>query len=104
MKVLWNNEIRTDKVITVRKQDVVIIDKTKRTTIMIGVAILPDWNVIDKEDEMILKYQDLRIEIQKLWTTKAKFMPIVVVSLDATLKKFEKLLREISGKQLNSIN
>ena len=61
-KVLWDFEIRTDKVIPARRPDIVVIDKTKRTTIIIDVAVSLDRKVKDKEDEM-LNYQDLSIEI-----------------------------------------
>ena len=57
--------------------DIVVIDKTKRTTTIIDVAVPLDWKGKDKVDKKVLKYQDLRIEIQKQWNTKVKFMPII---------------------------
>jgi hypothetical protein len=47
-----------------------------RTTI-IDMAILADRNIKDKETEKVTKYQDLIIEIQKLWNVKAKLVPVV---------------------------
>ena len=38
----------------------------------INVAIPVDRNVIKKEAEMILKYKDLTIEINRMWNVKAK--------------------------------
>jgi len=35
-------------------------------------AVAGDRNVITKEAENILKYKDLRIEIQRMWNVKAK--------------------------------
>ena len=75
--MLWDVEVRIDKVMPARRPDTVVMDKTKRTTTMIDVAVPLDWKVKDKEDEKILKYQDLRIEIQKLLNIKAKVIPII---------------------------
>ena len=61
VKVLWDFEVRADKIIPAQRRDVVAIDKTKRTTTAIDVAVPLDWKVKDKEDEKILKYQDLII-------------------------------------------
>jgi hypothetical protein len=41
---------------------------------LIDVAIPGDRNMIKKEAEMILKYNDLIIEIQHIWNVKAKVM------------------------------
>ena len=57
--------MRKDKVIPARRPDIVVIDKTKRTTTIIDVAVPLDWKVKDK-DEKIVKYQYLRIEIQEV--------------------------------------
>jgi len=39
---------------------------------LIDVAVSGDRNVIKKEAEKILKYEDLRIEIQRMWNVKNK--------------------------------
>jgi hypothetical protein len=36
-----------------------------------------DTNVIEKEDEEIVKYQDLTIEIQRMWNIKTKVIPVI---------------------------
>jgi len=43
----------------------------------IDVAIPGDRNVIKKEAEKILKYEDLVIEMQGLWNVKAKVIPVI---------------------------
>ena len=45
---------------------------------LIDVAIPGDRNVIKKETEKILKYQDLMIEIQRMWNVKAKVIPVII--------------------------
>ena len=39
------------------------------------VALSGDRNVIKKEAEKILKYKELKIEIQRMWNVKAKVIP-----------------------------
>ena len=98
MKVLWDFEIWRDKIIPTKRPDIVVIDKKTRTTTIIDIAVPLDWKLKDKEDEKILKYQDLRMEIQKLWNTEAKLIIIIVGSLGATLMNFDKHSMKIPGK------
>ena len=93
--------MRKDKVIPARRPGIVLIDKTKGTTTIIAVAVCLDWNVKDKEDD-ILKLQDHRIEILKLRNIKAKVIPIILGSLGATSMNFEKYLREIPGNHYST--
>jgi len=44
----------------------------------IDVAIPGDRNVIKKEAEKILKYEDLVTEIQCMWNVKAKVIPVII--------------------------
>jgi hypothetical protein len=46
--------------------DIIIGDNEKETCMLIDVAISGDRNVIKKEAEKILKYEDLTIEIQHM--------------------------------------
>ena len=60
MNVLWEMEIKTDKEIQERRPDIVAIDKTKRTTTTIDVAVVIGRKVKGNENE-ILKFQHLKI-------------------------------------------
>ena len=80
------------------RSDIVLIDKAKRIATMIEVAVHLDWEVKDREDMKILKYQEFSKEILKLWNTNVKDMPIIVGSHGATSSNFDKHLREITGK------
>jgi hypothetical protein len=53
-------------------------DNEKRTCILIDVAIPGGKNVIRKEAEKILKYEDLTIEIQRMWNVKATVIPVII--------------------------
>ena len=50
---------------------------------MVDVAIPGDFRVKDKDLEKVEKYQDLVIEVQRMWDTKAKVIPIVIGALGA---------------------
>jgi hypothetical protein len=66
VKILWDFEIRTDRVIPARRPDIVVLNKSNRTVTIIDVAVPSDRNIKTKEREKIEKYQDLRLEIQRL--------------------------------------
>ena len=65
---MYDFNIRTDKKISARRPDIVVVDKNERTT-LIGVACTRDKNFEDKEKEKVNKYQDLKIELQRIWET-----------------------------------
>jgi hypothetical protein len=44
---------------------------------LIGVAIPGDTNLIKKEAEKIFKYEDIILDIQRLWNVKAKLIPVI---------------------------
>ena len=65
---------------------------------LINVAISGDINVIKKEAENILKYKDLKIEIQRMWNVKTKVMPVIIGATGAISKSFRKYVSNIPGK------
>jgi hypothetical protein len=73
---MWNQQVQTDRTIPNNKPDIVISDNEKGTCMLIDVAIPGDRNVIQKEAEKILKYKDLTIEIQRMWSVKTRVIPV----------------------------
>jgi hypothetical protein len=59
--ILWNQQVHTDRTIPNNKPDIIIRDNEKGTCMLIDVAISGDRNLIKKEAEKILKYEDLII-------------------------------------------
>ena len=72
VKSLSDFPILADKVIEHRCPDIVCIDKIAKSCPMIDIAIPGEQNVIVKEQEKLDKYQDLRIDLGKLWKLKAE--------------------------------
>ena len=62
-KLLCDFNIMTDKKITARRPDIVIVNKGQRKTTFIDIACPCDRNVNDKETGKVEKYQDLKIDI-----------------------------------------
>ena len=81
-KILWDFTIHCNHMIEARRPDIMVIDKVKKKTIIIDVAIPGDTRVCDKEWEKIEKYSLLKNEIVRLWQMeKVIVIPIVVGAL-----------------------
>jgi len=87
--ILWNQKVRTDRIIRNNKPDVIIRNNNKGTCMLINVAIPGGRNVIKKGAEKKLKYKDLIIEIQRIWNVKAKVIP-VITGATGTISKSDK--------------
>ena len=58
-------------------------------------AIPGDQNIAIKEQEKIDKYQDLRIELQKVWNVKVVVIPVVIGALGTMSKKIHHYIKQI---------
>jgi enolase len=96
--ILWNKQVQTDRTIPNNKLDIIIQDNEKGTCMLIDVAIPGDRNVIKKEAEKVLIYNDLVIEIQRMWNVKTKVMPVIMGATGTISESFRKYLRSIPGK------
>jgi len=65
---------------------------------LINVAIPGDRNVIKKEVEKILKYEDLKIEIQREWNVKAKVIQVIIGATGTISESPRQRLSCIPGK------
>ena len=65
---------------------------------LIDVAVSGDRNVIKREAEMILKYKDLTIEIQRMWNVKTKMIPVIIGATGTISKSFRKYVSNTPGK------
>jgi len=53
--------------------------------------------MIKKEAEKILKYKDLRIEIQRMWNVKTKVIPVIIGANGTISKSLRKYVSNIPG-------
>ena len=94
-KILWDFAIQTDEEIEHRRPDIVVIDKEKREFKIIDIAVLGDQNIKVKELEKITKYQDLRLQGQKMWDVKSTVTPIVAGVFGTVSEELENHLKTI---------
>jgi hypothetical protein len=98
--ILWNQQVQTDRTIPNNKPGIIIRDNEKGTCMLIDVAISGDRNVIKKEAEEILKYEDLTIEIQRMWNVKTKVTPVITGATGTIPKSFRKYVSNIPGNHV----
>ena len=66
------------------------------------VWIIPgNGRIEEKELEKISKYQDLKIEIERLWEKQATVVPLVIGSLGAIPRESRKHLRTIGLESIS---
>ena len=94
-KILCDFAIQTDEEIEHRRPDIVVIDKEKREFKIIDIAVLGDQNIKVKELEKITKYQDLRLQGQKMWDVKSTVTPIVAGAFGTVSEELENHLKTI---------
>ena len=96
VKILWDINIQCDNIIQARRPDIVLIDKNKKTGIIIDIAVPGDKRIEDKEKEKIEKYQDLKREIGRLWSLKkVQVIPIIVGALGSVTKGFKNWIEKL---------
>ena len=73
----------------------VVVDKKERSCKIIDCTVPGDSRIEEKEKGKIEKYQDMGMELQKIWNDKVKIIALVVGSLGAIHKQFGNRLKQI---------
>ena len=101
VKLLWDMNIQCDNVIEARRPDLVLVDKKKKSCVIIDITVPGDCRIREKEMEKIEKYQNLKIELKRLWPLKkVAVLPVVVGALGCISKGFSGWLDTL-GIKLN---
>jgi hypothetical protein len=104
VKILWDFNVYCDRMIEARRPDIVVVDKRNAETKIIDIAVPGDFRVKDKEQEKITKYQDLVIELNRMWKTRACVVPIVIGALGAIYRLRDWMgILHINQKRLDNI-
>ena len=98
VKLLWDFDIRTEKVIRAHRPDLTLIDKGRNKVSLIDVAVPWDSRVEEKEREKVEKYQDLRVEVQRLWEKQVDVVPIVTGALGTTPRSLASNLKKLEAE------
>jgi hypothetical protein len=65
---------------------------------VMDVAISGGRNVIKKEAEKILKYEDLTTEIQRMWNVNTNVITVIIGANGTISKSFRKYMSNTPGK------
>ena len=84
-----------DYQITVRRLELVLINKKKRTCQLVDFAISAYSRVKMTESGKISKYLDLARELKKLWNVEVKVIPVVIGGVRMIPKSLEKRIMKI---------
>ena len=95
IKLLWDFNIQTDKVIEHRRPDIVLVDYKQRQCNIIDIAVPGDARTKDKEKEKVEKYQEIKREISRLWNVKVSVTPIVIGALGIVTTNLKKHLKQV---------
>ena len=79
-------EIQTNRLISTKRPDFLIVNKTKRTRWILDFAVPADHRVQLKESENRDKYLELARELKQLRSMKVTVIPIVIGALDTDTK------------------
>ena len=96
LKLLWDFDIHTDHLISARRPDLIISNKTKkRICKIVDFAVPVDLRIKLKECEKRDKYLDLARELKKLWNMKVTIIPIVIGTFGTVTKGLLKGLDDL---------
>ena len=96
MKILWDVMIQCYREIKARKPNIVVVNKNKKSCVIIDIAIPGDIRVSKKEKENIERYQKLKREIKRMWNIRSiKVISVAVRTLCSTSKKLKSSIEEL---------
>ena len=96
-KLLWDYSIRTDMVIPSHRPHLTLVDKTISKVSLIDVAAPWDSRAEQKEQEKRDKYQDIRIDLRKLWDKPVEIVTIIIGGLGTIPKSLKRNLEELGA-------
>lgn len=94
--IFWNQGVLTDRTVLCNKPDIIV--KEKHLTNLIEVSVPHDNNVANKTREKLIKYQDLKLEIERMWKTPTVVTPVIIGHTGMIAKGFDKYINSISYK------
>ena len=101
MKILWDFNMYCDRIISACQLDLTIVEKHDSLVKLVDVSIPADKRILDKEQQKITKYQDLRIELEHLWSKKTRIIPVVIGALGTISNHFHNYIKQLDLHSLN---
>ena len=92
-------KIQTDKEIEHSRLDIIILIKKERSCVLLDVTCPFDTRILQKEREKIEQYQDLQIEIKRIWKcNQALIVPTVIGALGTVHNNFDMWMGKLDVK------
>ena len=98
IELLWDMTLNTDRQVGANRPDIVLRDKASRKTYIIDVSCPSDINVLSKENEKMMKYSGLRVELGKMWNCESTVIPVVVGGLGVISEKLLEYIKMIPAE------
>ena len=83
---MWYVPVITDRTILANPPDTVLRDKKEKICLLIDITLPDASNDSIKETEKVSKYNDLEIEVSRMWKVRTKVVP-VINGASATIEK-----------------
>ena len=80
-----------DRLVKANRPEIIVNDHKKKMCLFIDMTVPSDRNISLKSMKKISKYEDLEIEIQKMWHFNATVIPVVFGALGMIKKTTEDL-------------
>ena len=90
--------VSSDRTITANRSDIIVKDSVNSTCKLIDMTVPSDRNIALKESEKKSKYNDLELEIQRMWHMKTVVIPVVVGALGAVKKGMVENIKKVSER------
>ena len=95
VKILWDMQIQTDKVIEKSRPDKVALNKITSKCVSTDIAFPFDACINEREQNKIEIHGDLKNEIKRIWKCReVVIVPVTVGALGIISKKFEKWVKK----------
>lgn len=86
-KLYFDRAILTDKTVPYNRPDITLVDKLNNTATIIDIAIPNSHNLHNTFTEKLVKYQDLKDEIMRMWKIKTVTIVPIVISTTGVVPK-----------------
>ncbi|KAL1256585.1 hypothetical protein QQF64_012130 [Cirrhinus molitorella] len=96
--IMWDKSDFTDLTISANRPDIIVHNKKDKMCLVIDVAIPVDHNVVEKENDKLIKYKSLGIDISRSWNMRTQIVPFVIGALGCIKIGFQRYLDQIPGK------
>jgi hypothetical protein len=92
---MWYVPVITDRTILANPPNIVLHDKKEKICLLIDIP--DDSNVNTKETEKLSKYNDLEIEVSRMWKVETKVVPVIIGPSPTIEKGLDQNLQLLPG-------